>query len=69
MWEPKSGEEFFTIKANSDFRFAVSKRVWVENDFLLEKAFNRGIIFKHQGDAFELARRLNKLLDNFKRTY
>jgi hypothetical protein len=66
MWKPKNGEIVFSVRVTKDFMFATTKLEWTENDKLLQKAFERGIIFRYADEALQLSRRMNYVIDNFK---
>ena len=66
MWKPKDEEIVFSVRATKDFSFSSTKIEWKENDKLLQKAFERGIIFKYADEALELCRKMNYVIDTFK---
>lgn len=66
MWKPKDEEIVFLIRATKDFSFGLTKLNWKENDRILQKAFERGIIFKYADEALGLCRKMNYVIDNFK---
>lgn len=66
MWKPKDGENVFSLEVTKDFRFTHTKLEWGNNDKILQRAFEQGVIFKYADDALELCRKINYLIDNFK---
>lgn len=53
-------------RATKDFRFTSTKLEWANNDKVLQRAFEQGVIFKYAEEALELCRKINYLIDNFK---
>ena len=66
MWKPKDYEIVFSLRATKDFRFTSTKFEWANNDKVLKRAFEQGVIFKYADEALELCRKINYLIDNFK---
>lgn len=66
MWKPKDGEIVYSLKVTKDFRYTSIKIEWENNDQILQRAFEQGIIFKYENEALALCRKMNYLIDNFK---
>lgn len=66
MWKPKNEEIVFSLKVTKDFRFTSTKLEWANNDKVLQRALEQGIIFRYADEALELCRKINYLIDNFK---
>ena len=66
MWKPKDDEFVFSLRVTKDFRFTSTKLEWKNNDKVLQRAFEQGVIFKYADGALELCRKINYLIDNFK---
>ena len=66
MWKPKDEEIVFSLRVTKDFRFTSTKLEWENNDKVLQRAFEQGVIFKYADEALELCRKINYLIDNFK---
>ena len=66
MWKPKNEEIVFSLKVTKDFRFTSTKLEWTNNDKVLQRALEQGVIFRYADEALELCRKINYLIDNFK---
>lgn len=66
MWKPKNEEIVFSLKVTKDFRFTSTKLEWANNDKVLQRALEQGVIFRYADEALELCRKMNYLIDNFK---
>lgn len=66
MWKPKNEEIVFSLKVTKDFRFTSTKLEWANNDKVLQRALEQGVIFRYADEALELCRKINYLIDNFK---
>ena len=66
MWKPKDDEIVFSLRVTKDFRFTSTKLEWENNDKVLQRDFEQGVIFKYADEALELCRKINYLIDNFK---
>lgn len=66
MWKPKDEEIVFSLRVTKDFRFASTKLEWKNNDKVLQRAFEQGVIFKYADEALELCKKINFMIENFK---
>lgn len=66
MWKPKDEEIVFSLRVTKDFRFTSTKLEWENNDKVLQRAFEHGVIFKYADEALELCKKINFMIDNFK---
>lgn len=68
MWKPKNGEIVFSLKVTKDFRFTSTKLEWANSDKVLQRAFSQGVIFRYAYEALGLCKKLNYLIDNFRKS-
>lgn len=66
MWKPKDEEIVFSLRVTKDFRFTSTKLEWENNDKVLQRAFEQGVIFKYADEALELCKKINFMIENFK---